>query len=287
MQAEVHPGNQQEHHDNQVDHRAVEMAHAGVVGREAADSDGRKGMTDGIKQIHARQPQQQGAGYGQQQVDVPQGFGRFGNPGRHLVVFHRPGYFGTKQLHAADAKNGQNCHRQHYDAHAAQPLQHLAIEQDRLGQGVQTADHGGACGGETGKGFEEGLGHRHIRLGTEHEGNGPHAAEHRPEQHHDEKAFFGSQLFIMGTIGKPQRQPQDQADNEGAEKIEAGAIAIDVGHQGRSQHGNAEQGNQNAHDADNCAYMHGTSNIQGSADLSRLSFVRAKRVFIAARGVTA
>jgi hypothetical protein len=49
VQREVHPGEQHEDHRDHLDQRAVEVADAGVMGREAADGHGAEGVADGIE----------------------------------------------------------------------------------------------------------------------------------------------------------------------------------------------------------------------------------------------
>ncbi|MNG89828.1 hypothetical protein D3C79_487060 [compost metagenome] len=141
MQGEVDAGQQQEQHSDQVDGRAVEETYAGIVSREAAHRQGGEGVADGIEQRHPRHPVGQGTEGGQQQVDEPERLGRLGDARGHLVVLDRPRDLGAIELHAPDAEQGQNGHRQHYDPHASQPLQQLAIEEEGLRQAVQPGQH--------------------------------------------------------------------------------------------------------------------------------------------------
>ncbi len=131
VQRKIDRRQKHEHHRDHVDQRAVEITHAGVVGREAADRDGRKGVADRIEHAHAGQPVGQAAGNGQAQIDVPQRLGRLGDARRQLAVLHRAGRLGPVQLHATDAEHRQYRDRQHDDAHAAEPLQLLTVVEDR------------------------------------------------------------------------------------------------------------------------------------------------------------
>jgi hypothetical protein len=64
--------------------------------------------------------------------------------GVSFVVLHRPGRLGLVKRHAADAEDRQDRDREHDDAHAAEPLDLLAVVQDRLRQVVEADDHGRA-----------------------------------------------------------------------------------------------------------------------------------------------
>ena len=157
VQSEIHPCDQQEDHRDEVDGRAVEVAHAGIVGRESTDRHGGEGVADGIEQRHSCGPECQGTDSGDEQIDVPERLGRLGNARGHLVVLDWPRDLGTVELHAPDTEQRQYGDRQHDDPHASQPLQQLAIEQERLGQLIEPGQHGCSRGRQPGKGFEEGL----------------------------------------------------------------------------------------------------------------------------------
>jgi hypothetical protein len=78
--------------------------------------------------------------------------------GVSLLSLVGPGRLGAVELHAADAEHRQYGHGDHDDADAAQPLQQLAVEQDRFGQIVEARQHRGAGGGEAGDGLEDRVG---------------------------------------------------------------------------------------------------------------------------------
>ena len=69
VQAVVTAGNQQEHGDDGVDGRTGVITDTGVVGRKAADGDGRETVADGIEHRHSCSPERQRTGYGQQHID--------------------------------------------------------------------------------------------------------------------------------------------------------------------------------------------------------------------------
>jgi len=62
MQTVVTAGDQQEDGNDGVDHRAVEIADAGIVSRETADGDGGETVPDRIERRHTGKPERQCAG---------------------------------------------------------------------------------------------------------------------------------------------------------------------------------------------------------------------------------
>ena len=129
MQRETNTADQHEHGGDNVDGRAVPVRHGRIVGGEAAGGNSAETVANGIEHSHAGQPVGQRAGDGDGQVDVPQRLGGLGDARRQLGLLHRAGDFRLVQLHATNAQHRQDRHRQHDNAHAAQPLQLLAVEQ--------------------------------------------------------------------------------------------------------------------------------------------------------------
>ncbi len=216
-------------------------------------------MTDGIEQGHARHPVRQGAEGGEQQIDEPERLGRLGDTRGDLVVLDRPRNFGAIELHAPDAEQRQYGYRQHYDPHAPQPLQQLAIEQKRLGQVVQPGEHGRPRGGQAGKRLEEGLGHRHAGHLSQQERQGPDAAQYHPEQHDDEEALLGPEVLLLMTVGKPERGAEQQSDEEGVDELGTTTITIAKCNHRRQQHGRTEQCDQQANDTNDAQNLHSGS----------------------------
>ena len=256
VQRELGAGNQHEDDADQLDGGAVEVADAGVVGRKAAEGDGGEAVADGVEQAHAGQPVGGGAGDGEAEIDVPQGLGRFGDARRQLGILDRAGNFGAVQQHAADAEHGQHRHRQHDDAHAAQPLQELAIEQHGVRQGVEVAQHRGAGGGEAGKGLEHRVGERNAQPRHGIERQGAEEAEHRPEQHHDHEAVAYPQLFPVLAEHLPQHDAGDEGDTEGEDERPGAAVLVDEGNNHGWHHREAEQGQQDADEAEDGFGLH-------------------------------
>ena len=101
-------------------------------------------MANCIENTHATQPVGQGATDGEPQVDIPQRLSGFGDPWRQLGVFHWPRSFGTVKLHATDSEHWHYSDCQYDDAHAAEPLQLLAVIQDGSWQLIYAGEDSGA-----------------------------------------------------------------------------------------------------------------------------------------------
>ena len=256
VQRELGARNQHEDDADQLNGGAVEVADAGVVGREAAEGDGREAVADGVEQAHAGQPVGGGAGDGEAEVDVPQGLGGFGDARRQLGVLDRAGDFGAVQQHAADAEHGQHRHRQYDDAHAAQPLQELAIEQHGVRHGVEVAQHRCAGGGEAGKGLEHRVGERDAQPRHGVERQGAEEAEHGPEQHHDQEAVAYPQLFPVLAEHLPQYDAGDEGDTEGKDEGPGAAVLVEKGDNHGRYHREAEKGQQDADEAEDGFGLH-------------------------------
>ena len=215
----------------------VEVADAGVVGGEAAQRDGREAVADGVEHAHAGQPVGGGARDGEREVDVPQGLGGLGDARRQLGVLDRTGDLGAVEQHAADPEHGQHGDGEDDDAHAAQPLQQLAVEQHGVRQGVEAVQHRGAGGGETGEGLEDGVGEGNPQPRHGPERQRAEEAEPRPEQHHDEEAVAHPQLLAVAAERQPQGGAGGEGDDEGEDEGAGAAVAVQEGDGHRRQHG--------------------------------------------------
>ena len=106
MQRKV--GARQQHKDGRhhLDHRLIDkISETGIVGGEAADGDGRKAVTYGIKEIHARQPVADDTEHGQTKIDIPERLGRLGDTRCQFAIFHRSRRLGTIELHTANTEH--------------------------------------------------------------------------------------------------------------------------------------------------------------------------------------
>ena len=150
-------GQEHEHGDDRFDIGGIPVADAGVAGGESARGHGREGVTQGIEPVHGTEGQQYGFGQCQTEIDEPHEFGRLSQARAQLFI-DRTGDFCGEKLETAEFDHRHDGQRQQDNAHAAQPLDDAAPEQDGVGQGLHILQDGGSGSGESGHGFEEGVG---------------------------------------------------------------------------------------------------------------------------------
>ncbi len=205
--------------------------------REAANSDSRKAMADGIKGIHSSKPQRQRTGDGQQDINQPQGFRRFRNSRAHFVIFQRAGHFCAIELHPTHAEDRQYRNRQHDDPHTAKPLQHLAIKEDGMRERIQPHQRSGPRGGQARERFKKRIGNREVRAFREDKRERTDATQHGPEQHHYQKPLTGFQFALLFAVRPPKHRANGEGDKKGLGKSAARSIPVDECYQPRDNHG--------------------------------------------------
>ena len=132
MQGKVDPG---DHHKERTDghnRRAIKEANTGIVGREATNGDGGKTMAYGVEAGHARQPIGESTDGSQGQVNLKQHIGRLTDPRGQFGVLHWSRCLCAIELHTTDPEHWQNGHRDHHYTYTAEPLQLLAIVENRF-----------------------------------------------------------------------------------------------------------------------------------------------------------
>ncbi len=212
MRGEVQGRQNGETGQHQLDGQRIEMSDAGVIGREAAERERGKSVAHGIEPVHAGEPQAQDANRGQPGIHRPQQFGGLADARRELAVLHRARHFGAVNLHAADAEHGQDRHRQHDDAHAAQPAQEMAPQIDRARQQFKPRQHGAAGGRQARRRLEVSL--REIDRQIIPQRKSRHRRQRDPGERHQHQAVAGLELALEAPCG----QPQQRAENEGGER---------------------------------------------------------------------
>ena len=240
------------------------------MGGETAGGHGAEAVGDGVEQGHTGEPVGRSACHGNEQVQVPQRLGGFGDARGQLGVLHRPRNLRFVQLHAPDAQHGQDRHRQHDNAHAAKPLQLLAVIENRFWQRIQTGKHRGAGGGQAGHGFKHRVGETHRSVGGNQKRQAANHAQYRPEQRHHQEAVTGLQFGAMTEERQPQHQAEQQRDHEGGQERPFAAVLIEVGHRHRWHHGETEHHQQQAEHFGDQREMHGVpSSMKKGAPAAR------------------
>ena len=249
MQRKVDARDQHEQDADRLNQRTVVIADTGVVGREAANGNGREAVADSVEQIHAGGPVGQRAGDGQAGVDVPEHLGGFGDTWGELIFLQRARHLGAVQLHAAHAQHRQNGYRQYDDPHAAKPLQLLAVIQQRAWQGIQPGDDCGAGGGQPRKGLEHRIGHAQVRHLQQPQRHGTEQTENQPEQDGNQVAVAGAQLRPLAAHRQPDAGAGDHGDDKGAEEGVHRLLVVEQANGRRRQHAGREEHQQDADDA--------------------------------------
>ena len=149
---------------------------------------------------------------GEPGVHRPQQLRGLADARRELAVLHRPGHFGAINLHAADAQHGQDRHRQHDDAHAAEPAQQVAPQIDGARQELESRQHRAAGGGESRGRLEIGVGEIDRQVVPQRKPG--HRRQRHPGQRHQHQAVAGLQFALEA----PRGEPQQRAEHEGRER---------------------------------------------------------------------
>ena len=145
-----------EHDRDQFDrHRIVETERR-IFRGVATGRQSRHRMVDGIERVHPGEPIADGAGGRQPGIGSDRKAKNLIEPGRHLV--RDVGGFGTEELHAADAEDGQDEDRHKDNACSAKPLEHRAPQQETMRKVIEADEHRRAGSGETRHSLEECVG---------------------------------------------------------------------------------------------------------------------------------
>ncbi|VTR71275.1 hypothetical protein DESC_920014 [Desulfosarcina cetonica] len=258
MQGEVDAGQQHEQGDDPIDVNAVKIGHGGILGGKAARGHGGEGVVQGIEERHAANHQQRRLGNGEQRVHLPENHGRVADA-RFELVRHRAGHLGLVELHAADAQKGQNGDGEHDDAHAPQPLNEAAPEQQPRALPLDVGQDRGSGGGEPGDRLEKGVHEGKARVGKV-ERQGAEEADRRPAHGHDGHAFAladGFGLFMPEDQG--QHAAAHQRQPHGLDQRHQAAVHGEKGVNQRNQHGGAEKKVQHTDGIENIAPAHARS----------------------------
>ena len=257
VQGEARAAEEHEHGGDRLDAHAVEMLEAGIVGREARGGHGAERMCDRIEEVHADDPVGRDAGDGQRQVDRPERLRRLRDARRQLVVLHRARRLRLVERHAADAEDRQDRDGQHDDAHAAEPLDLLAVIEDGLRQLVEADDDRRSRGREAGHGLEHGIREREVRHVAEEERRRAGEAEENPEHGDDQEAVAQAEVAARLARGQPQQDAGRGDDHGGDQERLPVAIRVDEGNGDRRQHRQAEDHQHEAEDPLRHAEIHG------------------------------
>ena len=106
-----------------VDVGIVEIARAGIVGRETARRRGGHRVVQTVEKPHSCYIVTRRTSRRQQQIDAPYPLGRSAEPGMHLRAY-RAGCLGCEDAHIAANHRGEQCYGEEHDSKSTDPLRH-------------------------------------------------------------------------------------------------------------------------------------------------------------------
>ena len=218
------------------------------MGAESASGERAERMADSVIERHGPHPVAQHAGHTQHEVDGEDASGRGSYLGSEFVQF-QTGHLGridVAVLHLVDGNQGKG---EHHDAQAAHPLGETAPEAQTMGESVDVAHHGGACGGESAHSLEEGISDAHTRM--EDERNHAHKGEDDPCQGHDEETVGTPQMSVCGIFPACHSQDGAQAERQQGTCQESGPVFFPV----VERHHPCEQQEESFHDEQEPEYV--------------------------------
>ncbi len=255
-----------DHHEDTQDHldgHGVEGPDTGVAGGEAAQTERREGVADGIEPAHPGQLEGQDAGDGDAQIHGPEDGRGVADAGGEFGVLDGSRDLGAQELHAADPQQGQDGHRQDDDPHAPQPVEGMAPEVDGWLRRIEPRHHRGPGGGEPGHGLEEGVREGHVLV--QHQGHRGDGRGQGPGQGDQDEAVAGLELGPVAAGGHYQHQADGDAGEHAVEEGQQGSVPEVHGAGDGHQVGQAEDHQQPTHDLDDGEQ--GAHLEEGQADL--------------------
>jgi len=253
-QAEVHTGNAHRQDEHRLDQRAVEIGHAGVLGREAARGAGRHGVTQGVEPIHAREFEHHGRDRRQPHIDHQQHMDDHLRPVT-VVVARQRRHLHVRKGHLAAAHRRQHHQREHHHAHAADPRRREAPELQPARQRLHIGKHRRPGGRESRDAFEPRV-HQAELAAPDQVGEHPHHAGHEPRPHDDAEPLLVGYLVALADEDQRKSPQQDRQQRREQQGIERRVHAADTGDARREQH---ERRDEEQHDSDipkNHVYPH-------------------------------
>ncbi len=265
VHAEADAADQHEHDRDGLDRGAVPVRKARVMGRITARRERAETMGERVERRHAGEPECDRTNHGENGINDADAFRRRRNPRRHAMVLERTRCLGLVELHTADPEHRQQRDREHDDADAAEPLNLLAVEQDRLGQMVEPRDDRGARRREPGGRLEQRVDEPHA-VDREHERHAPEQTHRRPHQRDDHEAVAGANHGRLSRERQPKREADRKRDDESQRKVADLAVRVVQRHCNRKQQRRAEQQKQHAESADNDRELHpfGPDSMRGA-----------------------
>jgi len=243
-QSEMDTGRGHREDQDRVDHRAVEIGHAGVLGRKSARGAGRHGVAQRVEPVHARHFEHYGRKDRQPHVDHQQNLHDDLRPVAVVVLGHRRELH-VGEHHLAAAHRRQDHQREHHHAHTADPGRGHTPELQSARQGLDIVQDRRSGGREARNALEPRIDQRELPA-PDQVGEHRHDAGHEPRPHDDAEALLVGDLLAL--LDENQRKSAQQGREQRGEKqgIECRIHAAEVGNSRRKQH---ERRNEEHHDS--------------------------------------
>ena len=193
-----------------------------IVRGETTRSGGGHSVVDAVEPTHAGKIEREDATDGQSQIDRPNPLGHGGQAGVHLGAQRSCG-FGSKHLHAAATHHrGQDGNGEEHNSQTSNPLGLRAPIQRGMWKPFHIVQNGGSRGGETGHGFEEGVGDI-ADIATDEERQHAEQTENNPGDGDQQEGVTTAQI-VVGIVPqifqyKATASSKNRRDNKGNEIV--------------------------------------------------------------------
>ena len=219
---------------DRVDHRAVEIGDAGVLGRKPARGTGRHGMAKRIEPVHARHLEQKGRNHRKPDIDHQQ-YLHDDLRAVTVIVLGERRELDIRQRQLIAAQRGQDQQREHHHAHTSDPGRRETPELQPAGQRLDIVQDRRPGGRKARNAFEPGVYQAELPA-PDQVGECPDHTGHQPRaDHHAEALFVGD---LLRTFHENQREsPQQGREQRRQEqRVERRVHAADVGDTRRQEH---------------------------------------------------
>ena len=217
---------------DRIDHRAVEIGHTGILGRESARGAGRHGVTQRVEPVHARQLEHRGRE--DPDVDHQQNLHDNLRTVAVVVLGHRR-EFHVGEHHLAAAHRGQDHQREHHHAHTADPRRGHAPELQSARQGLDVVQDGRPGGRKPRDALEPSVDQRELPA-PDQVGEHRHDAGHEPRPDDDAEPLLVGDLLALAHEDQRKGAQQGREQRGEQQGIERRIHAAEVGNSRRKQH---------------------------------------------------
>ena len=212
-------------------------------------------MADRVKESHAAGKEKGDLESADQDVHLPEGFGRVGNS-RFELVHNRTRDLRLVELHPSDAQERKDGDGKDDDAHAPEPLGNASPEEDRGRKLFDVLQDGSTGRGETGKGLEVGI--REVRDGTgEKKGDSAGGTRGQPSEGDDDHTVAVAEIGCLFPAGSDVHEQSGAAgEGHGVPQGPGAAVLVEQGNKDRNSHGESQEEDKKPDETKDASEMH-------------------------------